>query len=105
MRNAWVDFKPGGAVVYADVNMKLGWQRVGAVFKLDPSARQLIFAGLDVDGDLYSAPPEGQVGDAVRELEDTSNRALRELKFVDPEGNLFIRQIEIGENGAKDLVK
>jgi hypothetical protein len=103
VRNAWVDLKPGGAVAYADVNLEVGWQRIGAILMLDASGRQLILAGVDVDGRFYSTPPGGRIAELAAELESVSNRALRELTFVDPAGRLTIQQISISEEGAQVL--
>jgi hypothetical protein len=98
VRNVWLDLKPGGAIVYAEVNLEVGWQGVGAVFMLDASGRQLILAGVDMDGRLYSTPPDGQIASLVAQLESESNRALRELTFVDPAGRLTVRRISLGED-------
>jgi hypothetical protein len=98
VRNVWLDLKPGGAIVYAEVDLEVGWQGVGAVFMLDASGRQLILAGVDMDGRLYSTPPEGQVASLVARLESESNRALRELAFVDPAGRLTVQRISLGED-------
>ena len=103
VRNVSLDLKPGGAVVYAEVNLEVGWKRVGAVFMLDGSGRQLMLAGVDMDGRLYSTPPDGQIASLVAQLESESNRALRELTFVDPAGRLTIRQISIDEDRVQIL--
>jgi hypothetical protein len=103
VREVSLDLKPGGAIVYADVNLEVGWQRVGAVFMLDASGRQLILAGVDMDGRLYSAPPDGQIASLVAQLESEGNRALRELTFVDPAGRLTIQSISLGEDRVQIL--
>jgi hypothetical protein len=98
LRNVSLDLKPGGAIVYAEVDLEVGWQGVGAVFMLDASGRQLILAGVDMDGRLYSTPPDGQIARLVARLESESNRALRELAFVDPAGRLTVQRISLGED-------
>lgn len=100
LRDPWIDLKPGGAVVYADVDLEVGWQQVGAVFMLDASGRQLVLAGVDIDGRLYSAPPAGEIADLVNQLESEGNRALRELTFLDPAGELTIQAISLSEDSA-----
>ncbi len=103
LRNPWLDLKAGGAVLYADVNLEVGWQRVGAVFMLDASGRQLMLAGVEMNGRLYSTPPDGQIAVLAAQLEGQANRALRELIFVDPAGSLTIQAISLGENSAQVL--
>jgi hypothetical protein len=103
VRNTWVDLKPGGAVAYAEVNLEVGWEQVGAVLMLDASGRQLILAGVDVDGRIYSTPPAGRIAELADELESLSNRALRELTFIDPAGRLTIQGMSISENGVQIL--
>ncbi len=103
VRNIYLDLKPGGAVLYADVDLELGWQRVGAVLMLDVSGRQLILAGVDIGGRLYSTPPDGQIASLAAQLEYESNRALRELAFVDPAGRLTIQRISLGEDSIQVL--
>jgi hypothetical protein len=103
VRAVSLDLKPGGAIVYAEVDLEVGWQRVGAVFMLDASGRQLILAGVDMDGRLYSTPPDGQIASLVARLESESNRALRELTFVDPAGRLTIQSISLDEDRVQIL--
>lgn len=103
LRNIWLDLKPGGAILYADVNLEVGWQRVGAVLMLDASGRQLILAGVDIGGRLYSTPPDGQIASLAAQLEDESNRALRELAFVDPAGRLVVQRISLGDDSIQIL--
>jgi len=103
VRNVWIDLKPGGAVAYAEVNLELGWQRVGAVLMLDASGRQFVLAGVEIEGQLYSTPPAGQIADLAGQLEREGNRALRELTFLDPAGQLCIQAISLGEDGVQIL--
>ena len=99
----WVDLKPGGAVIYADLDLEVGRQRVGAVFMLDASGRQFILAGVDISGQLYSTPPEGRIADLTSQLEAEGNRALDELIFIDPAGHLTIQTINLDEDQARIL--
>ncbi len=61
VRDLTVDLRPGGAVVYADVTLpQTGLrQRMGAVLRIDADAGGLNVAGIDIDGTLYSIPPDG----------------------------------------------
>lgn len=103
VKNPWVDLKPGGAIIYADVNLELGWKRVGAVFTLETTGRQLSLAGVDLDGKLYSTPPDGQIAQLVGQLESEANRALSDLTFLDPTGQLKLQVISLDENSVKLL--
>lgn len=103
IKNAWLDLRPDGAVIYADLNLELGWKRVGAVFMLDASGRQLTLIGVDIDGRLYSSPPSGPVAELTDQLETQGNRALRELAFLDPAGRLTIQELGIKQDRIQIL--
>lgn len=103
LRNVWFDLKPGSLIVYADVDVLGNWQRIGAVFNLAADGRQFAFIGLDSAGQLYGAPAAGPIAEVINSLQAQGNRALRELKFVDPDGDLYLRQIVITEDGAQIL--
>jgi hypothetical protein len=103
LRDPAIDLKPGGAIVYADVDLELGWQRVGAVLMVDATGRQIQVVGVDIGGRLYSTPPDGQIAEMVQRVESEANRALRELAFVDDAGQLIIRAISVDETRAQIL--
>jgi hypothetical protein len=103
LRNPWIDLRPGGAVVYADVDLEIGWKRVGAVVMVDASGRQIEVIGVDIDGRLYSTPPDGQIAELAERVEFEANRALRELTFIDPAGQLTIQTISVSEDLAQIL--
>ena len=103
LRNPWIDLKPGGAVVYAEVNLEVGWQEVGAVFTLDENGRQFVLNGLDVDGRFYSLPPQGEVANLAYQLETEGNRALQDLTFIDPAGLLTVQSINLSEDSVQIL--
>ena len=103
LRNPRIDLKPGGAVVYAEVNLEVGWQEVGAVFTLDESGRQFVLDGLDVGGRFYSLPPDGEVANLASQLESQGNRALQDLTFIDPAGSLTVQSINLTEDSVQIL--
>jgi hypothetical protein len=103
-RNAQVALKPSGLIIYGDVDLGTHWQRVGAVFNLDESGRQFNFVGVDIDGQLMSIPPAGPIATAAMALTVNGNRALQDLKFIDPAGTLSIQQIVLTEDGAQIVV-
>lgn len=77
VRNATVDLRPGGAVIYADVNVPgVGiWQRAGIVLRLSESRTRLDVMGIDVDGVLYQAPPQ-DFGISITEIESAANQII-----------------------------
>lgn len=103
IKDAWLDLRPGGAVLYADVDLEVGWQRAGAVFMLDSSGTQLILAGVDIAGQLYSTPPEGRIADLAGQLEIEVNKALSSLTFIDTAGELTIQTIQISDDEVQVL--
>ena len=82
VRNAQVDLRPGGAVVYADVFIPqvAAWQRAGVVLSIDGSRRQLQVAGIDMNGQLFSTAADG-LGATIAEIERTANDILRQLSL------------------------
>jgi hypothetical protein len=83
-RNVSVDLRPGGAVIYADVNAGLYWQRIGVVAQLDSTNTQFYVAGVDVSGMMYdpsTLPFElnDLVTDAISQIEREGNRTLQDL--------------------------
>jgi hypothetical protein len=103
IRDPQIDLRPGGAVIYADVDMEIGWKRVGAVLMVDGTGQQIDVIGVDIDGRLYSSPPTGEIARLVQQVESEANRALRELAFVDPAGQLTIREIRVTEDRVQIL--
>lgn len=90
-RNARIDLRPGGAVIYADVTIpELGGieQTAGVVLRLDGSGQQFEFAGVDVGGTLYDVPPES-FGATVSDLERTGNDILNQL-WLEAGGEQFV---------------
>lgn len=81
IRNPRLDLRPGGAVVYVDVTLpELGSvsQTAGIVLRLDATRRQFEFAGVDLNGALYSVPPDS-FGINISEMEARGNELLRTL--------------------------
>ncbi|MDX1993094.1 MAG: hypothetical protein SF029_11925 [bacterium] len=80
-RNASIDLRPGGAVVYADVNLTSGfWQRIGVVLQLDGSRTRFSVVGVDIDGVLYNpASAPGEIGGSIDEIERTGNDILQQV--------------------------
>ncbi len=96
IRNAQLDLRPGGGVVYADVYLRdVGlWQNVGAVFRLDSSGRQLEIVGVDVGGTLYSLPANA-LGEQVRQALDEGNALLNEAVLEAGGGQYRLADVQI----------
>ena len=90
-RNARIDLRPGGAVIYADVSIpELGGieQTAGVALRVDASGQRFEFAGVDLGGTLYDAPPDS-LGTTVSELERTGNDILSQL-ILEASGDQFV---------------
>jgi hypothetical protein len=102
LQNLSIDFREGGAVVYGDVSLpEFGGvtQRVGAVLRVDPSGRQLQFVGIDLGGQLYSAPADA-LGIDIRQLEAVANQALRSASITANGQPFTPNQIVIDDRSA-----
>lgn len=98
VRNPRVELKQGAMIVYADANLEFGWQEIGLVIQLTNNGRQFEVAGIDLNGQLYSTPPQGYIADLMQTIEVEGNRALNNTQIVTPSGNLNIQQIYITED-------
>jgi hypothetical protein len=79
VRNASFDLRPGGVVVNADLYVPQlnAWQRVGVVMTF--SGRQVRVSGVDMNGQLYTAPP-GEIGSRINDIEAEANRLLTQIQ-------------------------
>ncbi|MBL8153579.1 MAG: hypothetical protein JNM70_05285 [Anaerolineae bacterium] len=105
-RNARVDLRPDGAVIYADVYLRdLGlWQPAGVVLRLDASRQQFYIAGVDVGGTLY-AVPDGTLGDQVRRIAEEGNAALRGLAAEVGGGRYVLQSLTIDDTSITALLR
>ena len=98
-RNLALDLRPGGAVIYADVNVGgLAWQRVGGVLRLDNSRTYLQIAGIDINGGLYdytTLPPE--ISARVDEIATLGNDVLRQMAVQAGGTNYSLSEIIIDD--------
>jgi hypothetical protein len=98
-RNVSIDLRPGGAIVYVDVNASgLLWQRIGVVFQLDSSRTALVVRGIDLNGGLYdySSLP-GELSGAVDEIGRVTNDILRQLAVEASGENYRLSEIIIDD--------
>jgi hypothetical protein len=89
IRNVRFDLRTGGMVVYGDVLIEQlnVWQNIGVVMRLT-SDNRLAVSGVDVNGQLYAAPPN-EIGNTIAEIETIANDVLRQLT-VQAGGENFI---------------
>ncbi len=103
-RNARIDLRPSGAIIYADVFIKdfSLWQPIGVVLQLDSSLKQFVVSGVDVNGALYSVPPT-ELGDTVTQIATTGNDILRQLSLEASGGQYHLQEVLI-DNTTLTLV-
>ena len=96
-RDIVIDLRPGGAVIYADVNAGV-WQRIGVVIRLNPTGTRFDVVGVDVGGVLYdpnSLP--GELSTFTREIERVGNDALRQMVLDAAGGRYSLESMTIDE--------
>ena len=78
IRNANIDLRPGGAVIFADmfIPQLSAWQNLGIVMQLSGSQFQV--AGLDIDGTLYQ-PETPEMTAIAHQIEQEANAILDQL--------------------------
>jgi hypothetical protein len=99
VRNASIDLKPNGGVIYADIQPANSaiQQRVGLVLQV--SGTQVVVRGVDINGFLYSSPPD-ELAALVNEAERVANDAIRQT-VVNAQGEQFeLQSISINEGSA-----
>ncbi len=94
IRNASIDLRTGGAVVYAEFRIpETGlWQRVGVVVKINDQRNGLTVAGVDIDGTLYTIPNDG-IATALYTLTGETNRLIQESVIAIGGQNYSIREL------------
>ncbi len=100
LNNVSLDLKPGGVIVYADASLPelAGFsQRVGVVLQLDGSSRSFEFAGVDINGSLFSLPPDN-FGINVNEFVSRGNALLNQVALSASGENYTLSQVSITES-------
>lgn len=108
-QNPRIDLRPGGAVIYADVTVptQFGFtvqQTAGVVLQLDASQRQFQFAGIDLGGTLYDAPPS-ELGDTVAQFEQAGNDLLNQLTIDAGGGQLALSEVRIDDTSLTVIMQ
>lgn len=105
-RNVRFDLRPGGVVVYADVNAGILWQRLGVVLRLDSSSRRFNVLGVDIGGvtfDPATLPPflsqevKDGIAVAMVDIEREGNAVLNELELQTGGQSYTLSQITIDD--------
>ncbi len=104
-RNARIDLRPGGAVIYGEVFVpQIGiWQNLGVVMQLTGDNRVAV-AGVDVNGALYSAPPN-EFSATINEVERVANEVLQQL-VLDASGTRYnLTQVHIDDHNLTLILR
>lgn len=98
-RNARLDLRPGGAILYADVTIPdIGiTQTVGVVMRLDGSRRQFEVAGVDIAGTLYTVPPN-EFNTLVNDAQRTGNDILNQLTLEQGGTQYDLSEVQISDD-------
>lgn len=105
-RNVRIDLRPGGAVVYADVQIPQlpVEQTIGVVLRLDSSGRQFEIVGVDIGGALFGIP-SGELGDQVMQVAATGNTLLQQLELEAGGGQYRLSQVYIDDSTVTLLLQ
>jgi hypothetical protein len=106
IQNPRIDLTTGGLVLYVDLKVGSEWKPAGLIYELDEGGTQLNFRGISMDGGVVTNLPGSLLDDKVGGIiERLSNRALRELTFIDEQTgkHLTIKQIYIEDDRAEVL--
>ncbi len=106
LRNASIDFRPGAAVIYGELFIReVGfWQPVGLALRLSADQRQMMLAGVDIAGTLYSLPT-GALGDQLNEVVNQANRLLREMSLDASSRRYTLDEIRLDETSLTLILR
>ena len=95
-----VDFRPGGAVIYAQVNVAGLWQAAGVVLTLGADQKSFQAAGIVFNGVMYGIPSSGEIATLVNNMVGNGNTALRDMRVQANGYSLSLISDERGRNHA-----
>ncbi len=106
IRNARIDLKPGGAIVYAEAQPPgMGiWQQAGIVMQVNDAGTGLVVRGVDVNGLLFSSPPP-ELAVLVDEAESAINDGIRQLAINAQGENYDLQSIAIDDSTMTLLLR
>jgi hypothetical protein len=94
-RTPRIDLRPGGAVIYAEVDAGLYWQQIGVVLRLDSTRTRFVVLGVDIDGTTYN--PNSVPGFLPAELRSAITDAIDDIERV---GNDVLQQVALETGGG-----
>ena len=92
-----VDFRPGGAVIYAQVNVAGLWQSAGVALTLGADQKSFRAAGVVFNGVMYGIPPSGEIATLVNNLVGNGNTTLRDMRVQANGYSLSLIQMSVDE--------
>ncbi|MEO1441593.1 MAG: hypothetical protein AAFV33_14445, partial [Chloroflexota bacterium] len=104
VRNASIDLKPGGGIVYAEVQPEGSAlrQRVGLVMQVEGT--RLVVRGVDVNGFLYSSPP-AELATLVNEAERVANDVIRQVAVTAQGEQYDLESISINDGSLTVILR
>jgi hypothetical protein len=106
-RNARIDLRPGGAVVYVDATVpQLGNIPfpVGVVVQWDSAARRAKVTGVDIGGTLYT-PTQQSLSDLVTTVEQQMNQMIQQAALQINGGRYTVSEVSIDDSSVTLILR
>lgn len=106
-RNARIDLKPGGGIVYIDTTLpELGNVPLpaGVVLRWDATSRRAVVEGVDIGGTLYTTPPQA-IGETVAEIEQQMNDLIQQLAVEAGGGRYILSDVIVDESNLTVVLR
>jgi hypothetical protein len=106
-RNARIDLRPGGAVVYVDATVpQLGNIPfpVGVVVQWDATARRVKVTGVDIGGTLYT-PTQQSLSDVVATVEQQMNQMIQQAALQINGGRYTVSEVSIDDSSVTLILR
>lgn len=99
-RNARIDLRPGGAIVYLDATLpQLGNIpfAVGVVLRWDAPTRRVVVTGVDIGGTLYT-PDQQSLSDLVTTMQNQMNELVQQVSVDVSGGRYHVADVSIDDS-------
>lgn len=106
-RNARIDLRPGGAVVYLDTTLpgfSFGVINVGVVIRWEAASRRVSVSGVDVFGQLYT-PDQQSLRDLVTTVEAQMNDLVQRLAIEMGGGVYSVSEVSIDDSNLTVILR
>ena len=106
-RNARIDLRPGGAIIYADVTTPQTGNLVfpaGVVVRWDEPSRKVVFTGVDMAGQLYTTPPQN-LADTISSVEQQMNDLIQQAAVEVGGGHYTVSDVIITDTTATLILR